>query len=374
MSVTSEHGSSPETIRKKLLSWYDANRRDLPWRGTPAPAVREDRDGSAYGMDPYRVWISEVMLIQTRVDTVIPYFERFLTRFPDVRALAAAELDEVLKLWEGLGYYARARNLHKAAQAIVQELDGGWPVDSLSLRALPGIGEYVAAAVASIVFGARELAIDGNVRRVLSRLHDIEAPTPATLKRIGTPLADCERPGDINQAMMDLGAAICVPHKPRCGSCPLDDECRAREAGTVGERPPRRRANRRPHHQVAVGVVWRDRSILIAKRKPEGLLGGLWEFPGGKVNEGESLEEAAAREIREELDVVVEVGEMIAAIDHAYSHFSITLNAFHCQYAAGEPRALGCADFAWAAPEELDRYAFPAANRRLLVKLQVERQ
>lgn len=345
--------SNSSNLRRRLLSWYDAQRRDLPWRRTS---------------DPYRVWVAEVMLVQTQVHTVIPYYRRFLERFPDVGSLAAADLDDVLKAWEGLGYYARARNLHKAAGIIVTEHGGQLPRDEKSLRALPGIGRYVAAAVAAIAFNQPALAVDGNVRRVLSRLRDLADPSDSTLRDRGEPLV-AERPGDVNQALMDLGSAICTPRAPRCDACPIERLCLARANGTVAERPGRRPARKRPHHDIAVGVVWRGDEILIAKRPAEGLLGGLWEFPGGKPEPGESLEAAVVREVGEEVGVEVEPGAKIAEVDHAYSHFEITLHAFHCRYRTGTPRPLGCQEVTWVRREDLDRYAFPAANRRVLAQL-----
>ncbi len=347
----------PTTLRRRLLAWYDANRRDLPWRGS---------------RDPYRIWVAETMLIQTQVETVIPYYERFLRRFPDVNALAEAELDPVLKAWEGLGYYARARNLHRAARIVVDQHAGQLPSDEESLRALPGIGPYSAAALLSIAFDQPSLAVDGNLRRVLSRVYDERRPTPARLRELGTPWLDRDRPGDLNQALMDLGSTLCTPRSPRCPSCPLASVCLARARGTVEARPGRRPARRRPHHDIAVGVIWRGDEILIAKRQPEGLLGGLWEFPGGKPEPGESLEAAVVREVKEELGVEVAAGSKIASVDHAYSHFEITLHAFHCRYRSGTPRALGCQEYAWVKPGELDRYAFPAANRRVLARLSSE--
>lgn len=325
-------------------------RRDLPWRRS---------------RDPYLIWIAEVMLVQTQVDTVIPYYQRFVARFPDVESLAAASLDAVLKSWEGLGYYARARNLHAAAAIVATRHGGRLPEDAAKLQALPGIGPYMAAAIQSIAFGYPALALDGNVRRVLSRLYDLPDPKPAVLRQHGDALVQ-ERPGDVNQALMDLGSAICTPRTPRCDSCPLESVCLARQRGTTAERPGRRPVRKRPHYDIAVGVVWRGDEILIAKRKPEGLLGGLWEFPGGKPEPGESLEAAVVREVAEELDVEVEAGEKIVALDHAYSHFEITLHAFHCRYRTGTPKPLSCQEYAWVKPGELDRYAFPAANRRVL--------
>jgi A/G-specific adenine glycosylase len=341
-------------MRRRLLDWYEANRRDLPWRRT---------------RDPYRIWVAEVMLVQTQVDTAIPYYERFLERFPDVQQLAAADLDEALKLWEGLGYYARARNLHKAARAIVADHGGGLPTDRRALQALPGIGEYLAAAIGSIAFDHPTLAVDGNVRRVVARLFDLPSATPGQVRSHAAHLVE-ERPGDVNQALMDLGSAICRPRTTRCAECPLEPGCLARARGTIAKRPERRARRQRPHHDIAVGIVWRGDEILIAKRPPEGLLGGLWEFPGGKAEPGESLEAAVVREVGEELDVVVEPRERIASVDHAYSHFEITLHAFHCRYRAGSPKPIGCQEFAWVKPEELGSYAFPAANRRILEHIQ----
>lgn len=311
------------------------------------------------------------MLIQTKVDTVIPYYRRFLERFPDVQSLAAADSDAVLKSWEGLGYYARARNLHKAAGIVVEKHGGELPRDEKTLRSLPGIGRYVAAAVLSIAFNRPTLAVDGNVRRVVSRLHDLADPSESTIRGQGESLV-AERPGDVNQALMDLGSAICTPRSPRCGACPIESACLARANGTAEERPRRRTAKKRPHYDIAVGVVWRGDEILIAKRPAEGLLGGLWEFPGGKPEPGESLEAAVVREVGEEVGVEVEPGAKIAEVDHAYSHFAITLHAFHCRYRTGTPRPLGCQELAWVRREELDRYAFPAANRRVLERLATE--
>jgi A/G-specific adenine glycosylase len=359
-SKREQTGPSPASrqIRRSLLAWFDAHRRDLPWRDT---------------RDPYRIWVAEVMLVQTQVDTVIPYYHRFLERFPDVHTLAAADLDDVLKQWEGLGYYARARNLHKSARIIVDRHGGELPADEKGLRALPGVGLYIAGALASIAFGHPVPAVDGNVRRVMSRLHDLERAGRAETAELGKPLLT-ERPGDVNQALMDLGSSVCTPRSPRCSECPLEGNCLARERGTVSERPGRRPARNRPHYDIAVGVVWRNDEILIAKRVPEGLLGGLWEFPGGKPEPGERLEAAVVREIGEELGIEVEPGEKFAAVDHAYSHFKITLHAFHCRYRTGTPKPLGCQEFAWVRRNELGSYAFPSANRRVLEQLSTAEQ
>ncbi len=344
---------SAREIRHRLLGWYDAHKRDLPWRLTD---------------DSYRIWVAEIMLVQTQVETVIPYYARFVKRFPTVQSLAFADLDDVLKAWEGLGYYARARNLHRAAHIVAEEHGARLPSDVESLRALPGIGQYVASALLAIAFDQPTLAVDGNVRRVLSRVYDIADPTHDVVREAGGPLVG-ERPGDVNQALMDLGATVCTPRSPDCPGCPLATRCLARRRGTIALRPKRQATRKRPHYDIAVGIVWRDEELLIAKRPAEGLLGGLWEFPGGKREQGESLQATVVREVHEELGIEVEPGVKIAAIDHAYSHFEITLHAYHCRYRSGIPMPLGCQEHAWVRPDELDRYAFPAANRRLLEHL-----
>lgn len=346
-------------FRSRLLAWYDAGHRDLPWRRT---------------RDPYRIWVSEVMLQQTQVDTVIPYYERFLDRFPTVAALAAASDEDVLKVWEGLGYYARARHLHTAARSVAAA-GGTFPDRFEALAALPGVGRSTAGAVASIAAGAPHPVLDGNVRRVLCRLFAVgrdprTPPVERRLWRLAALLLDPERPGDYNQALMELGATVCTPRGPRCGDCPVAALCRARARGLAEDLPIHSRRPPLPHHEVAVGVIRRDDgAVLIARRPAEGLLGGLWEFPGGKREEGESLEDCLRREVREELGIEVEVGERFATVRHAYTHFKVTLHAFHCRHRSGEPRALGCTAWRWVAPAELDAYPMPAANRKLLESL-----
>ena len=348
--------------RRKLLRHYEAHRRDLPWRRT---------------QDPYAIWISEVMLQQTRVETVRPRWQAFLDRFPTVAALARAREQSVLKLWEGLGYYSRARNLRKAARALHAAGHANLPDDPDTLRALPGFGPYTTAAVASIAFGRPLAVVDGNVLRVVSRYLDDhgDITRPATRRRVehaAQALLAPRRAGDWNQAVMELGALLCVPRTPRCGACPLRGECAAYEAGTAAALPVRPARKKTPHHDIAAGLVWRDGRLLIARRPADGLLGGLWEFPGGKRRAGESLEEACAREIREETGLAVEVGDPFLSIDHAYTHFRITLHLFHCRSEAGRPRPLGCEAPRFVDPGELERYPFPRANRRALDALLAE--
>jgi A/G-specific adenine glycosylase len=346
-------------LASKLLAWWDEGHDRLPWRETD---------------DPYAIWVSEVMLQQTQVSTVIPYFEAWMTKFPTVESLAAAPLDAVLKAWEGLGYYSRARNLQRAAQRLVEEQGGQLPTEVGALRKLPGIGRYTAGAIASIAFGRRAAVVDGNVVRVLARLTDLEedvtlAATMKAVWQLADSLVPAKRPGDYNQALMELGRKVCRPAQPLCHRCPVGEMCEARKAGMQLERPVRPPRKRTPHVAVTAGVIWRGERVLIAQRPLDGMLGGLWEFPGGKQNDGESLVECLKREIREELGIEIEVGEKVMAIDHAYTHFRITLHVFECRYQRGKAEAIEVADFAWVQLDELDDYAFPATDQQIIGRL-----
>ncbi len=352
---------SPSAIRRPLLRWFDREARDLPWRRT---------------RDPYAIWVSEIMLQQTRVQAAVPYYERFMRRFPTVQKLAAARIDSILKLWEGLGYDARARNLHKAAQEIVTRVGGQLPGTRSELLSLPGIGAYTAGAVSSIAFGQREPLVDGNVTRVLCRVFCVrrnpkEAAVQKKLWSLAEELLPAARPGDFNQALMELGSEICLPRDPVCDDCPLRRVCLARRHGEQARLPVRARKKPIPFHTVVVGVIERDDRVLIDKRPTDGLLGGLWEFPGGKKRSGESLEKALRREVLEEIGIRIRVGEPIATVDHAYSHFRIRLHAFRCTYVSGTPQCLGCEAIKWVRPGNLRRYAFPAANKKIIRALLV---
>ncbi|MBI2424954.1 MAG: A/G-specific adenine glycosylase [Candidatus Hydrogenedentes bacterium] len=343
-------------IRKALLKWFLEEARDLPWRRTT---------------DPYRVWLSEIMLQQTRVDQGLPYYERFLAALPTVHDLARAPEDQVMKLWEGLGYYTRARNLHKAAKTVVERHGGKLPENADSLQLLPGIGKYTAGAIASIAFGERAPVVDGNVKRVLARLFDIdrsidESATEAELWSLAENLVPRKAPGDFNQAMMELGARICTPKKPDCAGCPVQRYCRAWAEGTVAKRPVRKVKKRVPHKEIVVAVIQQDGKYLLGKRPPEGMLGGLWEFPGGKLEKGESHEQALARECREELGVTVKVGGLVASVKHAYTHFKVTLNVYRCTMQRGTPKSRVHTELRWVAPGDFAHYAFPKGNHKFL--------
>ena len=342
-----------------LLAWFRKNARDLPWRRTK---------------DPYAIWVAEIMFQQTQSDTVKPYYAKFLKRFPTARRLAKARLDDVLKVWEGLGYYGRARNLHLAAGQIVRDFGGSVPQAREDLLKLPGIGHYTAGAIASIAFNQDEPVVDGNVARVLCRLFRIRQDPRSTgtqkrLWRLAGELLPSGRARLFNQAMMELGATVCLPRKPRCKDCPLERLCEAKAHHEQARLPRRVRKKPLPRHIAVVGIIYEKGKILIDKRKPGGLLGGLWELPGGKVGKRESLEAALLREVREELGVKIRILRPLVTVEHAYSHFAVTLHAFECAHVSGKPKCHSCVEYKWVLPAQLKKYAFPAANKKIFAAL-----
>jgi A/G-specific adenine glycosylase len=341
-----------DAITRRLLAFFDERRRDLPWRRAA---------------EPYRVWISEVMLQQTRVETVLPYYERWLCRFPDLARLAAAPLDDVLHEWQGLGYYSRARNLHAAARAVCERHGGRLPDSVEALRALPGIGEYTAGAVASIAFGRAEPAIDGNARRVLSRLFDLARPTAATLRKHARTLVPRDRPGDFNQAVMELGATLCAPRNPRCKRCPVRDACLARIRGTVARRPPPRARTAVPRFDIGTAAIVAPGARLLLVRRPgSGLLAGLWSLPGAGTGTRESVRAAAARAGRlAGVRTRAREARFLGAVEHAFSHRHETYHVHrfdaHPDSEPGPDR-----DRIWADARTRDALALPAGQRRIL--------
>ncbi len=354
----------PTPLAGPLLTWYQHAKRQLPWRGST---------------DPYAIWVSEIMLQQTRVETVIPYFQRWMEHFPHVTTLAAASQQEVLSVWEGLGYYSRARNLHQAAQVVVAQYHGELPQDVKALRQLPGVGRYTAAAIASIAFGKDEPALDGNIRRVYARLFNLDIPARSHEgeKHLWALAAEHLPPGlagDYNQALMDLGATLCTPLAPACSRCPLEDQCQARAAGVQEQRPVNLPKLALPHYTVTAAVIGRGDLVLIARRPASGLLGGLWEFPGGKQDPGESLPECLVREIHEELDTQVQVGEPYGIYRHAYTHFRVTLHAFCCTLDGPEPRPLQASEIRWVPPAALAGFPMGKIDRQIASRLAAEIQ
>ena len=336
-----------------LLAWYDSQKRSLPWRDHP---------------DPYAVWVSEIMCQQTRVETVIPYFEKWMKQFPTVKALASASEQDVLNAWEGLGYYSRARNLHKAAKVVVEKFGGKLPRDLDDLRSLPGIGRYTVGAIASLAFKLDEPTLDGNVRRVFSRLFDVDeyADSPAgekTLWELTAKNLPKGRAGDYNQALMDLGAMVCLPKNPRCLLCPLMKICKAREAGTQELRPVMKPKKQVPTYvHVAAVIVERGRALL-SQRPADGLLGGMWEFPNARVDGDPARELVKA--LRGATRLKVQKKEPLGFVQHAYSHFRVIVYPFLC----AKVEAPKDKKFKWVPLDELDDYPMGKVDRQIAKKV-----
>jgi A/G-specific adenine glycosylase len=347
-----------ERLQRSLLNWYQQQGRDLPWRKT---------------RDPYAIWVSEIMLQQTQVQTVIPYYQRWLAAFPTITNLALADQQQVLKLWQGLGYYARARNLHRAAAEIVEHQQGKFPEQLEVVLKLPGIGRTTAGGILSAAFNQPTPILDGNVKRVLVRLAALKISLKtgqAQLWQLSEQLLDHQHPRDFNQALMDLGATVCTPKSPSCDVCPWSSDCLAQQLNLQAELPMRETSTPIPHKQIGVAVIWnQQQQILIDKRRQDGLLGGLWEFPGGKIEPGETVEDCIRREIQEELGIEITVGDRLISIDHAYTHFKVTLFVHHCQHVRGEPQPLECDEVRWVTLAEIDQFPFPKANAQIIAAL-----
>jgi A/G-specific adenine glycosylase len=349
-------------LSRRLLEWYDQNARQMPWRGAG---------------DPYAIWISEIMLQQTQVDTVVSYYQRWLSRFPTLASLASASEHEVLQLWEGLGYYSRARNLLKAARLVMERHHGQIPSSRRDLESLPGIGPYTAGAIASIAFGLDEPTLDGNIRRVMARLFNvtIAARSPEGEKYLWQLVAEnlpTGRAGDYNQALMDLGATICTPQSPTCLICPVNPLCQACALGVQSERPVMPARPVVPHYIVTAAVIENESGeMLIAQRPANGLLGGMWEFPGGKLEAGEDFSTGLKREIKEELDADITVGKAFGIYRHAYTHYKVTLHAFLCRMAAGSlPRPIEASDIRWITVAELSGFPMGKIDRQIAIRLE----
>ena len=358
MARTTRIPAEGRTLAISLLRWFDAGHRRLPWR-RKRPRL-------------YEVWISEIMLQQTQVAAVVPYFRRWMRLFPTVRALASATEQQVLKAWEGLGSYSRARRLHGAAREMVRDRGSRLPDSCRAWREVPGVGDYTAAAIASMALGEPVAAIDGNVMRVAVRVWGFRAcrPTPVLRRRIlgrlSDSLARTTRPGDFNQALMELGALVCRPRKPRCGVCPVAPRCAALKRGRQ-DRPALLRGRRSlPHVDVVAGAIRRGGRLLISLRRADQMLGGLWELPGGKMHPGESPGEALEREILEETGLTVRAGRELCRVRHAYSHFRMTLYVLDAVVLRGRARPIESDAVRWVRPADLRRYPFPAADRRVI--------
>jgi A/G-specific adenine glycosylase len=350
---------APErAMAEALLDWFAAHRRDLPWRRT---------------YEPYHVWVSEIMLQQTQMERGVAYFTRWLERFPDVASLALAHEDEVLKLWEGLGYYSRARNLHRAARLVHEELGGNLPDTVEGLQTLPGVGPYTARAVASIAFGRDVCVIDANVERVASRLYDIDVPVKSRearrqIEERCQALLPPGRARDFNQALMEFGSLVCAPRNPACDACPIRPHCLARTRGVQEARPVTAKAASPIPLTMATGVLVHDGRILAQKRLSDDIWGNLWEFPGGLVEDGETPEQAVIREFMEETALSVNRPVPVGAFRHSYTRYRVTLHAFAVTLLS-DPAALelrAAQEHRWATWSQLRELAFPAGHRMLI--------
>jgi len=360
---------NPAVLRELLLAWWQHNgRQSIPWKlkqdgSLPAPCEP---------LDPYAIWVAEVMLQQTQLQVVLPYWQRWMAAFPSVDALAAAEEHDVLLLWQGLGYYYRARRLLAGARQM-QEQASPWPKDLERWLALPGISRSTAGSILSSAFNQPFAILDGNVKRVLARLIACERPPSRELKRfwaLSEALLDPARPRDFNQALMDLGATVCTPRNPSCGQCPWQVQCAAYAAGDPAAFPVTDAPRQLPFQVIGVGVVRNAAGqVLIDQRLNEGLLGGLWEFPGGKQEPGEPIESTIVRELQEELAIEAEVGEELITLEHAYSHKRLRFVVHLCRWISGEPQPLASQQVRWVEPSELGDYPFPAANARIIAAL-----
>ena len=338
-------------ITKKILNWYSQNKRQLPFRCTK---------------DPYKIWISEIMLQQTQVSTVIPFYEKWINKFPTLQSVAKSKSDILLKSWEGLGYYRRCDNFHMACKIIVENHNGVIPSDYDTLKSLPGVGDYTAGAVLSIAFGKGISAIDGNVTRVISRLYGIKNLTifnKLKIKNYVLSLIPPSNPGDFNQSLMELGALICSPRNPTCRTCPISFNCKAFHSTYPDQYPKKVKKKSIPHYNVVIAIIWRKNKFYIQKRNIESMLGGLWEFPGGKVKKNESLKEALKRELKEEVNFTPKIKKKIISVNHSYSHFSITMHCYYC--IEFESKIIPKDPSKWISNNEIDKYSFPKANHKI---------
>ncbi len=362
VTVTAPHICSG--LRRSLAGWYRRARRDLAWRRT---------------CDAYRIWVSEIMLQQTQVKTVEPYYDRFVARFPDISSLAGADLQSVLKLWEGLGYYCRARNLHKAAGIIATEMDGRIPDTWEALRRLPGIGDYIAAAVLSIAFGRIHAVVDGNVKRVLARLFMMDAAVNQTASHkvfhaLARQLLDERNPGDHNQAMMELGALICTPRTPDCTHCPVRRYCQALQKKATRLYPKKDQRQALPTRRIVAGVVFKKGKILLVQRPEQGLLAGLWEFPCGPLDEGADPARACPEQLKSTVNLAVTVHCHPDIVSHVYTHFKLQMNVCLCRWQAGRVRLNGYAGFKWLSLSQIADLPLHGAMHKALALVRAHPQ
>jgi A/G-specific adenine glycosylase len=349
-------------LQHQLLAWFQKNARELPWRKT---------------YDPYHVWISEIMLQQTQMDRAVDYFNRWVARFPDIASITGASEEEVLKLWEGLGYYTRARNIIRSGAILLAEYNGIVPADHDLLLTLPGIGKYTAGAIMSIAFNKEYPLVDANIERVFARLFNLAQPvkdkkTHAFIWQKARELLPRGRAREFNQALMELGALVCLARNPRCKICPIMSDCQAFSLELVAQRPVLTAPPKTIFIEMATGILEHEGRILIQKRKPKGVWANLWEFPGGRLEPGETPEMALVREYLEETELAVCNLKKITTVQHSYTIYRVTLHCYFCSLLDGrfEPVLHGAQEYRWLQPEQLSAFALPAGHRKLIDHLQ----
>ncbi len=336
-------------VHQKLLNWYDKNKRNLPWRKT---------------RNPYKVWISEIMLQQTQVKTVIPYFNKWMKNYPSLNTLKQANYDDMLKIWEGLGYYSRCQNIYKATQII----DKSFPKKYEDLISLPGIGDYTAKTILSIAYDRKYVGIDTNLERIGYRQLGLKTKSKRNQNRVTKFLEKNQsivRPGDYNEALMDLGSSVCRANLTFCNQCPISSSCKAYQSSYPTRYPRPKVSKKIPIFDIAVSLIKFDDKILISKRKNTKFLEGLWEFPGGKIEKNESAEKAIIREIKEETNLDIKAPTYLGSIKHQYSHFGVNISLF-ISHPKSIRKLFMNQDFRWIRFDEIDKYALPKANHKML--------
>jgi A/G-specific adenine glycosylase len=336
-------------IHEKLLKWYDQNKRNLPWR---------------HKRNPYRVWISEIMLQQTQVKTVIPYFNKWMQKYPNIKALKNANYDDVLKTWEGLGYYSRCKNIYNAAQIITKS----FPKTYKDLISLPGIGDYTAKTILAIAYDKKSVGIDTNLERIGYRQLGLKTKSKRNQKRVARFLEknqSISRPGDYNEALMDLGSSLCKSTITLCNQCPLSNSCKALQSSSPTKYPHPKVSKKIPIYDIAVSIIKFENRIFISKRGNTKFLPGLWEFPGGKIEKNESAEKAVIREVKEETNLHIKAPTYLGSIKHQYSHFGVNISLF-ISYPKSIKSLSIKQDFKWILFEDIDKYALPKANHKML--------
>ena len=334
-----------------LIYWYRNNKRPLPFRSTK---------------DPYKIWVSEIMLQQTQMKTAIPFYEKWINKLPTIESVASTDIDSLLKLWEGLGYYKRCQNFYKASKIIVDKYKGIVPSSYESFKGLPGVGEYTAGAVLSISFGIPVPAIDGNVKRVMARLYGFKHYTKYNATIINTAISRVLKsvnPSDFNQGLMELGALVCTFESPKCFKCPISKNCKAYQSGNPVNYPEKKVTRAIPHFNVVTAIIWRGDKFYIQKRSEDKMLGGLWEFPGGKVEKGETLESALLRELKEECNFNGRILKKATSVKHRYSHYSITMHCYYCE--EKNDKIVSLANSNWIKKNQISQYSFPKANHKI---------